>query len=85
MVILYFRSKACKKELRQKIMASSNQSSADTTTLISSANNSSSLAVPISAANVNPPNIGGQVGGMGVGAQGGAGNGGNLQQPPPPI
>ena len=79
------RSKACKKELRQKIMASINQTSGDTT-LIPSANSSSPSTVPISTANVNAPNIGGPVGGMsGGGNQNGMGSGSNLQQPPPPI
>lgn len=66
-------------------MASTNQPSGDTA-LIPSANSSSPSSVPISAANVNSPNIGGPVGGMsGGGAQNGIGSGSNLQQPPPPI
>ena len=66
-------------------MASINQTSGDTT-LMPSGNSSSPSSVPISAANVNPPNIGGPVGGMGGGgAQNSIGGGSNLQQPPPPI
>ena len=78
-----FRSKACKKELRQKIQfASTNQTSGDST-LMSNANTSST--VPISAASANPPNIGGAVGGLATGNQGGITNTNNLQHPPPPL
>ena len=60
-----------------------NQTSGDST-LMSNANTTSST-VPISAASANPPNIGGAVGGISAGAQGGLGNPNNLQHPPPPL
>ena len=73
-----------KKELRQKItFVMTNQPSGDSTLM--SSTNATSSTVPISAANTNPPNIGGAVGGIGAGAQGGLGNANNLQHPPPPL
>ena len=80
-----YRSKACKKELRQKIQfASTNQNAVDST-LMSSASSSTSSSVPISAANSNSPSISGPVGGISAGPQGAMGNVNNLQHPPPPI
>ena len=86
--IITFRSKACKKELWQKIMASTNQAAGETS--IIPTGSSSPSVVPISTANANQPNIGGPtgaVGGLGAGAtqNSGIGSGSNLQQPPPQI
>ena len=67
------RSKACKKELRQRIAH------------LAGANNSASSVAPISTASNNPPNIGGAVGGLNPGAQGGLGNANNMHHPPPAL
>lgn len=65
------KSKACKKDLRQKIapLCTSNSTS----------------SAPISLANVNPPNATGTVATLSTGVQGAVGNAGNLQHPPPAI
>ena len=81
----FTRSKACKKELRQKIQfASTNQTSGESTHM-AGASNSASSGAALSGANNNPPNIGGAVGGMNPGAQGGLGNSNNMHHPPPAL
>ena len=69
--VIFHRSKACKKDLRQKIapLCTSNSTS----------------SAPISLANVNPPNATGPVATLSNGAQGAVGNASNLQHPPPAI
>ena len=83
--LIFIRSKACKKELRQKIQfASTNQTSGESTHM-AGASNSGSSGAGLSGANNNPPNIGGAVGGMNQGAQGGLGNANNMHHPPPAL
>ena len=69
--VIFHRSKACKKDLRQKIapLCTSNSTS----------------SAPISLANVNPPNATGPVVTLSTGVQGSVGNASNLQHPPPAI